>query len=223
MQQIAMAHWAHDIRNALGTVALYVETLERPADPQSSRAVALTHALLAKAAAMCSSAVRQAGQNEFVVRRSGVDAVATIRQVRDLVAPTLPASASLEVIAPRPVNVLADAQDLFRILFNLVHNAATIARRSATLRRIRIRAECVGTAAIITVADDGPGLPDAVRARLFRRDQSASDGHGYGLTIARELAERNGGMLELGQAPKGTIFLIELPLEAVPSGYRRKT
>ena len=66
MQQIALAQWAHDIRNALGTAALYVETLERP-DPQSRKAVARTHALLAQAAAICNAAVRQV-RSETVVR-----------------------------------------------------------------------------------------------------------------------------------------------------------
>ena len=40
MQQIALAHWAHDIRNALGTVALYVESLDSPADSRTTSVIA---------------------------------------------------------------------------------------------------------------------------------------------------------------------------------------
>jgi signal transduction histidine kinase len=218
MREIALAQWAHDIRNALGTVALYVETLERP-DPQSRKAVARTHALLAQAAAMCNAAVKQAGEGPDAACRSGFNVVQTIRQIRELVAPTLPRGASLQVVADDPIYVMADAQEVFRILFNLVHNAASIARRGDALRRIRITASHNGSAAVITVVDDGPGLPETVRARLFRRGQSATGSSGYGLAIARELAERNGVVLELGRADQGTVFVVELPLHTVSTDH----
>ena len=69
--------------------------------------------------------------------------------------------------------------------------------------------------AVLRVADDGPGLPGVVRDRLFRRAHSGTGGTGYGLSIARELAERNGGSLRLAAATAGTSFVIELP-RAVP-------
>jgi signal transduction histidine kinase len=214
MQQIALAQWAHDIRNTLGTVGLYVDTLKRPSDPRSCSIVASAHALLAKAAAMCDGAVKQIGQDDHASRRSGIDVAAIVEQVRDLVAPTLPRDCSLHVAIRRPTRVIADPQDVFRILFNLVHNAAAVARRSAALQQIHIAVECTDTTAIVTVADDGPGLPEAVRSRLFHRGESTTGGSGYGLAIARELAERNGGVLELAEAARGTAFVIELPLEA---------
>jgi signal transduction histidine kinase len=212
MQKTAMGQWAHDIRNILGTVALYADALRRPADPQVTSLIAGMHALLAKAAAMCDVAVEQGRQGARASRRSGFDIAETIAQVWDLVTPTLPPSCRIEIVTTGSVRVHADAQDVFRVLFNLVHNAATIARRGS-VRRICIAAECTDTSAIISVADDGPGLPEAVRARLFRRGRSTTGGNGYGLAIARELAERNGGVLALAEAPEGTVFVIELPRE----------
>jgi signal transduction histidine kinase len=61
----------------------------------------------------------------------------------------------------------------------------------------------------VRIADDGPGLPQDVRARLFRAQSDAS-GHGLGLSIARELAERNGGVLDLVETARGTTFVLEL-------------
>ena len=55
----------------------------------------------------------------------------------------------------------------------------------------------------VRVADDGPGLPETVRANLFRRQQSTTGGSGIGLYIARELAERNGGMLRCAEIASG--------------------
>jgi signal transduction histidine kinase len=99
---------------------------------------------------------------------------------------------------------------LFRILFNLIHNAVGVARTAGTLRRIALALEQNDATVTIRVADDGPGLPDDVRKRLFQRDPSAPSGSGYGLSIARELAERNGAALELSNRARGTEFTIEL-------------
>ena len=211
MHQIALAQWTHDIRNALGTIALYVDTLECPGNPQSSRTVASTQALLARVAAMCSGAAKQADGGP--ASRASFDVARTVAQVRELIASTLPAAVSLETDAQDPTPVVADAQDVFRILFNLLHNAATVAR-DGSLRAIRVTLARTGTTAVITVSDDGPGVPAAVRSRLFLGGRSTTGGSGQGLAIARELAERNGGTLRLADAPHGATFVVELPLDA---------
>jgi signal transduction histidine kinase len=213
MHQIALAQWTHDIRNALGTIALYVDTLECPANPQSGRTVASTQALLARVAAMCSGAAKQANGGPAATR-ARVDVTRTIAQVRELIASTLPAAVSLEADAQGLTPVMADAQDVFRILFNLLHNAATVARRTGSLRAIRVTLARTGTMAVISIADDGPGVPAAVRSRLFLGGRSTTGGSGQGLAIARELAERNGGTLRLADTPHGATFVVELPLDA---------
>ena len=211
MHQIALAQWTHDIRNALGTIALYVDTLECPANPQSGRTVASTQALLARVAAMCSGAAKQADGGP--ASRASSDVARTVAQVRELIASTLPAAVSLETDAQDPTPVVADAQDVFRILFNLLHNAATVAR-GGSLRAIRVTLARTGTMAVISIADDGPGVPAAVRSRLFLGGRSTTGGSGQGLAIARELAERNGGTLRLADTPHGATFVVELPLDA---------
>jgi signal transduction histidine kinase len=139
--------------------------------------------------------------------------------VRELVASTLPAAVSLQVEAPGPTPVIADAQDVFRILFNLLHNAASIARRTGALRTIRITLQHDAAMAVIKVSDDGPGVPESVRKRLFLGGRSTTGGSGHGLAIARELAERNGGTLKLADVSQGATFLVEVPLD--PSAIDR--
>jgi signal transduction histidine kinase len=210
MHRIALAQWAHDIRNALGTVALHLESLERRSEPDTARAVTRSHALLERAAGMCQDLMREAAETGTGARRRKFDVMQTIGEVFDLIAPIVPASTTLSVAAHGPVYVMADPQDLFRILFNLIHNAVGVARSDETMRRIDLSLEQSGTTVMIRIADDGPGLPEQVKARLFRRDRSASGGNGYGLSIARELAERNGAMLQLSSGARGTEFTIEL-------------
>jgi signal transduction histidine kinase len=213
MHETALTHWAHDIRNALSTIALYVDTLDDPENPQSRKTVAATQALLGRVAAMCSGAVKQVRDGAPGIARGRLDVARTIAQVRELVAATLPAGVSLHVDAAEPTLVLADAQDVFRILFNLLHNAAAVSRHSKTLRTICVTLTRTEASVAIAVSDDGPGLPEAVRAQLFLGGRSFTGGSGQGLAIARELAERNGGMLQLRDTTRGATFVLELPLE----------
>jgi signal transduction histidine kinase len=214
MHQLAFAQWTHDIRNALSTIALYVDTLDCPQNPQSSRTVASAQALLARVAAMCSGAAKQAREGVPALARARFDVTQTIAQVRELVAATLPAGVALEIDTRSSTFVRADAQDVFRILFNLLHNAATVARQTGALRTIRVTVERSETTAGIVVSDDGPGLPRTVRAGLFRGGHSQTGGTGHGLSIARELAERNGGTLRIDEVPRGATFIVEVPLDA---------
>ena len=64
----------------------------------------------------------------------------------------------------------------------------------------------------VRISDDGPGLPKAVRGKLFRPLGNCKvNCGGLGISIARELAERNGATLRLGESKKGTAFVLELP------------
>ena len=196
MHQLAFSQWTHDIRNALSTIALYVDTLDHPSNPQSSKTVACTQALLARVAAMCSGAAKQVREGAPAIVRGRLDVTQPIAQVRELIASTLPPGVSLQIEAAGPTFVLADLQDVFRIMFNLLHNAAQVARKTGALRTIRVTLERAETTVAIMVSDDGPGLPAAIRAQAFRGGYSETGGTGYGLAIARELAERNGGTLK---------------------------
>jgi signal transduction histidine kinase len=210
MHQIALAQWAHDIRNTLGTIALHLEALERPGHSDAVRVVTASNALLKKAAGMCSDLMGEAAETGTGVQRRKFDAMQTIGEVFDLIAPVVPESTTLSVATRGPVYVMADPRDLFRILFNLIHNAVGVARSAGATRRIELSLEQSGTTVRIRIADDGPGLPEQVKARLFRRGGSTTGGSGYGLSIARELAERNGAMLRLSGGARGAEFTLEL-------------
>ncbi|MFE7168564.1 sensor histidine kinase [Streptomyces sp. NPDC057616] len=94
---------------------------------------------------------------------------------------------------------------LARVLANLLDNAQ---RHATSTVGVALRAE--GADAVLTVDDDGPGVPEADRERVFERfvrlDEARTrydGGAGLGLAIARDVVERHGGTLTLGQEPGG--------------------
>ncbi|CAM5551297.1 two-component sensor histidine kinase [Streptomyces avidinii] len=106
--------------------------------------------------------------------------------------------AALRLDAPAPVPASGDPARLARALANLVDNALRHARSEVT---VRARADGAGWA-LLEVADDGPGIPEADRDRVFERfvrldsDRGrAGGGTGLGLAIAREIARAHGGDL----------------------------
>jgi signal transduction histidine kinase len=204
------AQWAHDIRNLLATIGLHLDSLARLSGPHGAKAASAAHALIARAGGMCSEAVAAAGAADGRRRRHPFDITATIRQVVDLVAPLGPEGFCINVASTGAHVVLADHTELFRVLFNLLHNALAVARSSAKLRRIDISVERAGAITAVRIADDGGGLPPRVAARLFRSPARTRAMHGHGLAIARELMERNGGTLACETSRKGTIFCLEL-------------
>ena len=84
------AHWAHDVRNALATVGLHLETLERLSGSRGREIAHAAHALMSRAAAMCNEAMAQNMQIEAQNRRRGFDIIKTIVQIANLLRPTAP-------------------------------------------------------------------------------------------------------------------------------------
>jgi signal transduction histidine kinase len=84
---------------------------------------------------------------------------------------------------------------------------------------VRLGARPMGTRALLTVEDDGPGIPaehlERIFDRFYRVDGAHASGSGLGLAIARELAELMGGEVVVQSRPGRTVFTLELPAAAV--------
>ncbi|MFJ4536237.1 ATP-binding protein [Streptomyces tibetensis] len=114
-----------------------------------------------------------------------------------------------------PVEVAGSRGQLGRVLANLLDNAQRHARSAVT---VTVRHE--GDRAVVGVADDGDGVPEDDRERIFERfvrldaARSRDDGGaGLGLAIARDVAVRHGGTLTAGRGPAGgALFELRLPL-----------
>jgi len=109
--------------------------------------------------------------------------------------------------------VAIDPQDLDEMIGNLLDNAWRHARTA-----LSITATPIDGATTLEIADDGEGLDDTAMAQAVlpgRRLDERGDGHGFGLSITRELAELNGGTLSLGRsATGGLVARLSLPARA---------
>jgi signal transduction histidine kinase len=121
---------------------------------------------------------------------------------------------ALRVVATvRPVRVRGDRRQLARLLRNLCDNAAQHATGC-----VEVRVAADHGHADVDVVDDGPGIPDAERERVFDRfvrldasRQRAAGGAGLGLAIAREIARAHGGALAVVPSDRGAHLRLRLP------------
>lgn len=107
----------------------------------------------------------------------------------------------------------ADPSMLRQVLTNLCDNAALSGK--ATTLKIDVAADLRRGLGIMTITDDGPGVPPEIRDRLFEpyvSTRAAGEGMGLGLAIAKKIALDHGGDLLLERTGGGTSFRLELPL-----------
>jgi signal transduction histidine kinase len=113
-------------------------------------------------------------------------------------------SIKLEIDAPGDIgSFTADGKRVRQILFNLLSNAIGFSSAGQT---VKVTARKLDGEVTLSVHDDGRGIPDEVRARVFERFESNTlgtrhRGVGLGLSIVRSFVELHGGRVELVSAP----------------------
>ena len=111
-------------------------------------------------------------------------------------------------VRSRPV-IVSDGDRVLQIVDNLLSNAF---RATPNGGRIQLELAQENGTVQVAVADNGPGIPDEQRERLFRPFVSRSGGTGLGLAIAKELSNALGGRIELeSEVGRGSRFELVLP------------
>lgn len=121
---------------------------------------------------------------------------------------------TLSVASPDRLFTYGDRELIQQAVANLVDNAVKF---SPSASEVRLSAKATPGGAEITVADQGPGIPEADRARAaerFFRGESARNtpGSGLGLALVQAVAVLHGGSLRLGDAAPGLVATLTLPL-----------
>lgn len=131
---------------------------------------------------------------------------------------TLAKKKNISIVASVSHGTIIGSKELLRrALFNLVENAVKYGPEDG---QVQISAELEGKTAIITVADQGPGIPQELRERVFepffRVDSARSrqlGGTGLGLALVRAIAELHGGSILVEEVPTGgTSFSLKIPI-----------
>jgi two-component system OmpR family sensor kinase len=120
------------------------------------------------------------------------------------------------VSTPEPAPVEGVPDELHRLALNLMENALA---HTPPGTRVEASVRRENGAVVLEVADNGPGIPEAMRDRVFDRFvRSAGDaaagggsGSGLGLSIVRAVAESHGGSVELAATDVGARFVVRLP------------
>ncbi|MGZ9932821.1 sensor histidine kinase [Streptomyces sp. NC-S4] len=208
---------SHELRNPLAAVRSRLEValaMERPDRESVAAALADTERLQAIAADLLLLA-RLDGGPASAPRSEPVDlallaAEDAARRGGARTGSRTGSPVALRLDAQAPVPASGDPARLERALANLVDNALRYARTEVT-----VRAATHDGWALLEVTDDGPGIPEADRDRVFERfvrldaDRGrASGGTGLGLAIAREIARAHGGDVHALPAPAGGARLV---------------
>lgn len=208
----------HDLRNILASSQLISERLATIDDPTARAMAPKLVAALDRAINLCTNTLRFGRAEEpppnlklFTLHELVRD-VATMLDLQDHDRITW------QMKVDTSLTVYADPDHVFRVLLNLVRNAvqAVDAVSEERAPQVCLRAERQGPCTVIDLEDNGPGIPERARAHLFEAFASTASegGTGLGLAIASELAQANGGRIDLVRSdPQGTVFRVSLPAE----------
>jgi signal transduction histidine kinase len=197
------ANLAHALKTPVATLAL-----ELRGDPEASHQVARIDAVIRHHLSRTRDRVAGTRQNT-VIAPAVADLAAMLTRLAADRAITVD-----QAIAPDLILAM-DPADFDEVAGNLIDNAV---RHAA--QRVTVSAERRGAMIAIVVEDDGPGIPADARDKAMQpgvRLDERGEGHGFGLAIARELAELYGGSFALRDAASGGLRAeLTLPARALP-------
>ena len=214
----AAAKIQHDVRNILSSAQLASDHIATSQDPAVRHVSLRLVDALDRAVALATNTLAFGRSDEKPPTRRKL----LLAPLAEDVAPSaLPDRSGLqyESRVPADLEVDADPDQLYRLLLNLVKNAGqALESLPASARpegkRIVVSAVRNQDAVIIVVSDNGPGIPQKIRERLFLpfAGTGRPDSTGLGLAIARELARAHGGELVLVSSDHGgTQFRATIP------------
>jgi signal transduction histidine kinase len=212
----AVARISHDLRNILTTATLVADRIDASRDPAVRRAAPKLVGALSRAVNLCESTLAFGKAEEPPPRLTNVALRPLVAEVVETERLSGPEDSAVEFLidVPATLSLRADAEQLFRVLGNLVRNAHQALQATGAPGSVEISAADTNDGVSIRVIDTGPGLPQRAQENLFTAFQGGvrKGGTGLGLAIAAELVRGHGGRLDLVRSDdEGTEFRILLP------------
>ncbi|MHB9138109.1 MAG: sensor histidine kinase [Victivallaceae bacterium] len=213
----ALSMVSHDLRNSIGIIRGMAEISLEELDNKT--AVEENLKMIEKAADNGLEMVNDV--LDFVrnnaVAKQDIHLNELISQVRQETQDLLKQSnVTIEINAPDDVLFQGDISKLKRVMLNLLRNAAeALADHKTQNPAIAVCANVEDKKLVIRVKDNGPGIPEEIKDKLFMPFTTCgkSGGTGLGLAIAQQFIQAHGGSISVDSSDAGTEFKITLPLD----------
>ncbi len=215
-QRRFVAEASHELRNPLAVARTNLELALYSGDEEEIReAATIAHDATQRMSSMVDEMLGHARESLPVVATERLDLTALAQSVATEHRAAARQRSIRLVVTAQPLAVKGDHLALRRAANNLLANAIRLAPEGST---ITIGVEQNGATASLSVTDEGPGLSDDDRTRVFDRFwQGAGQEHrgaGLGLAIVKRIAERHGGDASVTPAGRGSRFAVTLPTSA---------
>jgi signal transduction histidine kinase len=217
---------SHELRTPLTQIRLLSELLESDgfrSDAEKSRATGIIHREALRLTNLVDNVLDFARRRRPAATAPSANNPVSLTDVAQELAETFapllqPQDHRLEVALVADLEVPGDRDAIVRVIRNLLENAIKYGPPGQTIRLTIAPADVAGVA-WITVDDEGPGIPEAERSRIWQpyyrldRDRNApAGGSGLGLSVVADLARGLGGRAWVDAAPGGGArFSVELP------------
>ena len=212
-----LAGVAHELNNPLSVVVARAVLLEEQGDPLTQTAALKIRTAAERCARIVRTFLAMARQQR--PERGPVSVNDVVTAALDIASYPLRTSSvdvTLDLAADVPL-ILADADQLHQVMLNLVINAQQSLQDRPAPRRLSVttRHDADAQRIRIVVADNGPGIPPHLRARVFEpyfTTKPTGVGTGVGLAVSMGIVEAHDGTLTLDCPPEGgAVFTISLP------------
>jgi signal transduction histidine kinase len=211
----AVAKIQHDLRNILASAQLASDRLADIDDPVVKRLAPRLVASLDHAVNLATRTLRFGRADEHPPQRMQFPLAPLVDEIGEtaLAGETPDSTMVFENHVEPTVIIDADREQLYRILLNVIRNAAE-AVKDREYGNVAVKAARDGNAVAIRICDNGRGIADTLRPKLFQpfAASTRSAGTGLGLAIARDLARAHGGDVTLESTEQsGTCFRVDIP------------
>ena len=211
---------SHELRTPVAVILTECDTLEQgaPTAEDYRAGVEVIHGQARQMSRLITQLlhITRLEQGTQKLETESADLSELARSVCTAQAQLAPRGITLTCDAPDPVTLPLDVTLMTRLLNNLISNAFRYGRDGGHTAVSVVRE---GDTAVLSVADDGIGIPPALQERIWQRfyqvdpARSGSEGTGLGLFMVRQIARLHGGTAEVSSIPgQGSTFTVRLPM-----------
>jgi PAS domain S-box-containing protein len=210
---------AHDLRNPIGAIKMTASALmARPDRVEKERKMLeIIYRSATNSLELVNDLLQMQGRPEDL-QKEPVELGAMLFHCTDLLRHQAEAKQQRISLQVFPVIILSSREKLWRVISNLIANAIKFSARGTT---INVNLKTEATQVIITVEDQGIGIPESMKESIFeifpgsqRLGTAGEPSFGLGLVICRQIVEAHRGKIWFESEPgKGTTFFVQLPLK----------